>query len=92
MKETPRVVVIGGSNGAGKSTCAPKLLRDRFGLMEFANPDSIAVGISAFRPESVAFEAGRVLLARLREMAQSREDFAFESTLSVEVMRHFWQI
>ncbi|HEY2882268.1 MAG TPA: hypothetical protein VGJ15_07535, partial [Pirellulales bacterium] len=82
MSETPRVVVIAGSNGAGKSTCAPTLLRDRFGLMEFSNPDSIAVGISAFRPESVAFEAGRVLLNHLREMARLRNDFAFESTLS----------
>jgi len=38
--------------------------------------------LSAYRPESAAIAAGRVMLARLRYLARIREDFAFETTLS----------
>jgi len=78
----PRVTIIGGPNGAGKSTLAPLLLRDWLGLMEFVNADAIASGLSAFRPEQAALEAGRVMLRRLRELAARRENFAFETTLA----------
>lgn len=78
----PQVVIIAGPNGAGKSTLAPFLLRDTFGLLEFVNADTISAGLSAFNVEAVALEAGRVMLARLRELAAHRQNFAFESTLS----------
>ena len=82
MSETnPQVIVVAGPNGAGKSTLAPSLLRDTFGLLEFVNADSIALGLSAFRPEGAALEAGRVMLRRLRELAAARASFAFETTL-----------
>jgi predicted ABC-type ATPase len=50
--------------------------------LEFVNADAIAQGLSAFRPESVAVTAGRIMLARLRALAQARVDFAFETTLA----------
>ena len=74
--------IIAGPNGAGKSTLAPFLLRDTFGLLEFVNADTISAGLSAFNAEAVAFEAGRVMLTRLRELAASKQNFAFESTLA----------
>lgn len=79
---SPRIIIISGPNGAGKSTLAPLLLRDWLGLMEFVNADAIASGLSAFRPEQAAIEAGRVMLRRLRELAARRENFAFETTLA----------
>jgi predicted ABC-type ATPase len=79
---SPQLVVIGGPNGAGKSTAAPRLLRDTFHLVEFVNADAIAAGLSGFRPESAAIQAGRVMLRRLRQLASNRTDFAFESTLA----------
>lgn len=78
----PQVIVIAWPNGAGKSTLAPYLLRDTFGLLEFVNADSIALGLSAFRPEGESPEAGRVMLRRLRELSAARASFAFETTLS----------
>ncbi|MBX3633386.1 MAG: hypothetical protein BGN90_16460 [Acidovorax sp. 65-7] len=78
----PTVVVIAGPNGAGKSTAAPYLLKDALGILEFVNADQIAVGLSAYAPETVAFEAGRVMLQRLRTLASARVSFAFESTLA----------
>ena len=49
---------------------------------EFVNADVIARGLSAFDPESAAITAGRVMLARLRELAEQRVSFAFETTLA----------
>ena len=46
------------------------------------NADVIAQGLSGFRPEAAALQAGRVMLARLRELAVARADFAFETTLA----------
>jgi predicted ABC-type ATPase len=83
MGETsPQVVIIAGPNGAGKSTLAPFLLRDTFGLLEFVNADTISAGLSAFNAEAVALDAGRVMLTRLRELANNKQSFAFESTLA----------
>lgn len=78
----PLVIVIAGPNGAGKSTTAPSLLRDTLQVSEFVNADAIAGGLSAFRPESVAFPAGRAMVERLRHLAKARADFAFETTLA----------
>jgi len=76
----PSVVVLAGSNGAGKSTVAPALLHGALTVDEFVNADVIASGLSAFDPESAAIAAGRVMLGRLRELAEQRVSFAFETT------------
>src|SRR2546430_10170021 len=67
---------------SGKTTLAPFLLRDTFGLLEFVNADTISAGLSAFNAEAVALDAGRVMLTRLRELAAHKQSFAFESTLT----------
>lgn len=78
----PSVVILAGPNGAGKSTVAPTLLHGALAVSEFVDADVIARGLSAFDPESVAFAAGRVMLARLRDLAEQRVSFAFETTLA----------
>jgi predicted ABC-type ATPase len=78
----PHVIVVAGPNGAGKSTTAPSLLKASLEVQEFVNADTIAAGLSAFRPQSVALAAGRIMLARMRQLAAQREDFAFETTLA----------
>lgn len=82
MTARPHVFVIAGPNGAGKSTAAPALLRDLLGVAEYVNADLIAQGLSAFDTQSVAFQAGRVMLERLRQLAGRRRHFAFETTLA----------
>jgi predicted ABC-type ATPase len=85
MNETsPQVIVIAGPNGAGKTTLAPFLLRDTLGVLEYVNADPIALGLSGFDPGSVEFQAGRVMLNRLRDLREQGRTFAFESTLAAK--------
>ena len=83
--ELPQVIIIAGPNGAGKTTLAPFLLRDTLGILEYVNADPIALGLSGFDPASVAFEAGRVMLRRLHELAAQRKTFAFERNVLTNV-------
>jgi predicted ABC-type ATPase len=80
--DQPNLILLAGPNGAGKSTAAPDLLRGAFQVEEFVNADVIARGLSAFHPEGAAIEAGRVMLARLRELTALRRNVAFETTLA----------
>ena len=78
----PRIVILAGPNGAGKTTASRYLLRDALGIGEFVNADIIAAGLSGFAPESVAFEAGRIVLKRIHSLIAEGTSFAFEATLS----------
>ena len=78
----PSIVVLGGPNGAGKTTAAPRLLRGALRVDEYINADLLAQGLSVFRPEAAAIDAGRVVLRRLDQLARARASFAFESTLA----------
>jgi predicted ABC-type ATPase len=78
----PTVVVLAGPNGAGKTTAARTLLAETLHLMTFVNADAIAQGLSGFHPESMAIEAGRIMLQRLHTLAEQRASFAFETTLA----------
>jgi predicted ABC-type ATPase len=82
MKARPSVIVLAGPNGAGKSTLAPVLLRDKLQVTEFVNADVIARGLSAFDPDRVAIQAGRIMLDRLKQLAAEGQTFAFETTLA----------
>lgn len=79
---SPRVIVLGGPNGAGKTSSSRTLLAETLGVMAFVNADVIAQGLSGFAPESVAWEASRIMLERLHALAERREDFALETTLA----------
>ena len=77
---SPRVIVLGGPNGAGKTSSsrtllAETLLAETLWVMAFVNADVIALGLSVlsgFAPESVAWEAGRIMLERLHALADWR--------------------
>jgi predicted ABC-type ATPase len=87
--KNPHVIIISGPNGAGKSTTAPAILQGALGVTEFVNADTIAAGLSAFNPEKAAFHAGRVMLERLRQLADEGENFAFETTLASKTFAHW---
>ncbi len=82
MPMDPEIYIIAGPNGAGKSTLAPYLLKDRLHLKSYVNADLIALGLSAYSPETVALEAGRIMLRRLDELGKQHQSFGFETTLA----------
>jgi predicted ABC-type ATPase len=85
----PHVVILAGPNGAGKSTSAPAVIDELMAAGAFVNADVIARGLSGFDPDSVAFQAGRIMLQRLEELAGQRADFAFETTLASRTFAPF---
>ena len=78
----PNLYVIAGPNGAGKTTYARDFLPTEMRCHEFVNADLIAAGLSPFRPASAEFEAGRIMVRRLKQLFSERADFSFETTLS----------
>ena len=60
-----QLYIIAGCNGAGKTTASFTILPEILGCKEFINADEIAKGLSPFQPESVAMQAGRIMLARM---------------------------
>ena len=58
------------------------ILPEMLDCKEFVNADEIAKGLSPFQPESVSFQAGRIMIARIDELLNSGLDFAFETTLT----------
>lgn len=77
-----KLYIIGGCNGAGKTTASFNILPELLNCKEFVNADEIARGLSPFQPEKVSIEAGRLMLIRIDELIQSNQDFSFETTLS----------
>jgi predicted ABC-type ATPase len=78
----PNLYIIAGCNGAGKTTASLTVLPEMLHCKEFVNADNIAAGLSPFNPESVAIEAGRLMLSRIHELMRLGVDFAFETTLA----------
>ena len=84
MSKLSKLYIIAGCNGAGKTTASFTILPEILGCKEFINADEIAKGLSPFQPESVAVQAGRIMLARMDELLQKGETFAFETTLATK--------
>ncbi|MEQ9422870.1 MAG: hypothetical protein RJQ09_00525 [Cyclobacteriaceae bacterium] len=79
-----QLYIIAGCNGAGKTTASYTILPDILDCKEFVNADEIAKGPSPFQPEKVAIQAGRLMLAKIKSLLDSGENFAFETTLATK--------
>lgn len=78
----PKLFIIAGCNGAGKTTASFTILPEILNCNEFVNADIIAKGLSPFAPEKAAVAAGRILLERVKELMEAGHDFAVETTLA----------
>ena len=76
--------IIAGCNGAGKTTASYTVLPEILQCREFVNADEIARGLSPFNPESVAIEAGRLMLQRIEDLLAKDETFSIETTLATK--------
>ncbi len=78
----PTIYLIGGCNGAGKTTFAREFLPKEVKCLRFLNADEIARGLSPFDPGAAGVQAARILLTQIKECVRRKETFALESTLS----------
>jgi predicted ABC-type ATPase len=80
----PNLYIIAGCNGAGKTTTSFTVLPEILNCKEFVNADEIARGLSPFQPETVAIQAGRIMLNRIQELLKQKKEFGFETTLATK--------
>ncbi len=78
----PNLYIIAGCNGAGKTTASFNVLPQILNCKEFVNADEIAKGLSPFCPESVAIQAGKLMLDRIETLMSENVSFAIETTLA----------
>jgi predicted ABC-type ATPase len=74
--------IIAGPNGAGKTTFAIQYLPRLTNCRNFVNADLIAAGLSPLEPERKLLAASRLFIKEIENRVESRQDFAFETTLS----------
>ena len=84
----PILYIIAGPNGAGKTTASFNVLPTILDCREFVNADEIAKGLSPFDVESVAVQAGKLMLERINTLLQSGVSFAIETTLATSSYVH----
>jgi len=84
-----KLYIMGGCNGAGKTTASYTILPEILDCDEFVNADEIAKGLSPFRPEKAGIQAGRLMLQRIKSLITKGQDFAFETTLATKSYKNF---
>lgn len=85
----PKIFVIAGPNGSGKTTSAKTLLPEMLQCYEYVNADAVAAALSPFNPDNVAMRAGRLMLERVQYLAEQQVNFAFETTLASRTFINF---
>lgn len=80
--QQPILYIIAGPNGAGKTTASFNVLPTLLNCREFVNADEIARGLSPFDVESVAIQAGKLMLERIEFLLKQGQTFAIETTLA----------
>lgn len=78
----PRLYILSGCNGSGKTTASYTLLPEMLECTQFVNSDEFAKSLSPFNPAEASVVAGRYMLMRINYLMDRREDFSIETTLA----------
>ena len=78
----PKLYIISGCNGSGKTTASYTLLPDLLNCREFVNSDEFAKSFSPFDPSAASVTASRYMLMKINYLLDKRADFAVETTLA----------
>lgn len=78
----PRLYILSGCNGSGKTTASYTLLPELLECSEFVNSDEFAKSLSPFNPSDASVSASRYMLMKIRYLLNRRTDFSIETTLA----------
>ena len=78
----PRLFIISGCNGSGKTTASYSVLPEMLECSQYVNSDEFAKSLAPFDPDSASVRAGRFMLMRISNHIDRKEDFCIESTLA----------
>ncbi|MCR4823925.1 MAG: zeta toxin family protein [Bacteroidales bacterium] len=78
----PRLYIISGCNGSGKTTASYTLLPDLLNCRQFVNSDEFAKSLSPFDPGAASITASRYMVVKINYLLERREDFGIETTLA----------
>ena len=78
----PKLYIISGCNGSGKTTASYTLLPDLLNCREFVNSDEFAKSFSPFDPGAASVTASRYMLMKINYLLERKADFAIETTLA----------
>ena len=78
----PRLFIISGCNGSGKTTASYSLLPEMLECNEFVNSDEFAKSLSPFDPSSASVSASRYMLMKINYLLEQKADFSIETTLA----------
>ena len=82
----PRLYIISGCNGAGKTTASDTMLPELLDCSEFVNSDEFAKGLSPFNPEKASIQASRYMIMKIRYLLKRQQDFGIETTLATHTL------
>ena len=82
----PRLYIVSGCNGAGKTTASYTMLQEMLECSEFVNSDEFAKGLSPFKPEKASIQASRFMITKIRYLLRKQKDFAVETTLATRTL------
>ncbi len=82
----PRLYIISGPNGSGKTTASYGVLPELLDCVEFVNSDEFAKHLAPFAPESAYITASRLMLKKVQYLFDRREDFCIETTLATRAL------
>jgi len=78
----PRLYILAGCNGSGKTTASYTLLPELLKCREFVNSDEFAKSLSPFNPSAASVSASRYMLLKIRYLLSKRASFSIETTLA----------
>ena len=85
----PKLYIIAGCNGAGKTTASYTILPELFECREFVNSDEFAKALSPFNPSAAAVGATRLMLMKVHYLVNRKADFSIETTLATRTLLSF---
>ncbi len=82
----PKMFIISGCNGAGKTTASYTMLPEMLECTEYVNADEIAKRLDPVDPGRMALRASMLMVSRINELISRKDDFAMETTLATRTL------